>query len=112
MKTETINQVLDLGHKNIKDSILICCGSADEALRYQAYLGEKVAHDSYVIAMHSSSLLLDRIRLFGGAVVEVMTAEGFCFSGYLKIDGGRPVVRFDEPLNSSENFDERILPLT
>jgi hypothetical protein len=117
MMIDTIIRQPDLLHQfdQAFANVLISCGQGDEALRYQALLGKRLAPHAFLVSFHQESKMLEKVRLFGETSVLITLPDGQRFLGSLKAhDASLPslVVEFGAWYESDDMFDQRICPLT
>lgn len=104
-------------------SVLIRSGEGDEAFSYQASLGSTLGPTSFLVYFHLTSLLVERVRLFGSIAVFIEFAGASKFMGELKLSE-RPweleacdrrtvlVLELNTRVDVDMVMNERICPMT
>lgn len=100
-------------------SVMLAYGEGDDALIYQAPVGQIISEDSFIVRFHDGSLMLERVKLFGALRVHVIFSEEAQFlgelipmrdSGFVREDAlmVRVELALDDPVESSD----RLHPMT
>jgi hypothetical protein len=81
-----INSVLKPTIQNFSSgfSVFIGMGAKDCELGYQVSLGPSYSYDSFLVSFHPGSLMYERVKLFGEALVFIMLPDGQIFNGFLR----------------------------
>jgi hypothetical protein len=96
-------------------SVLISMGTKDCELGYQVSLGPACSHDTFLITFHQGSLMYERVKLFGEALVFIMLPDGHMFNGFLRAtneEGTLLLLQFGNLVIDELFFEPCIKPIT
>jgi hypothetical protein len=123
MICKTFEEQLVLKDEVIKPflSVLISLGQDDDALFYQAEIGNTVGPGAMIIYFHETSLILERVRTFGpiSAQIELDNTKKFigelmpCEKHVDLLPNRCPLIlQLHSKLQPLPDSDERIFPMT